>query len=90
MPTRRKLCKNMVGNGKKCWLPAFSAFPTMFSANAFNLDKSKFLLSVKLLMVLFSIDQEWHSTQGSNQAIEEKLLAGGHSHWAWSAHILIL
>ena len=48
------------GKRRKCWLPAFSPFPTMFSflsktelisiefvllsANAFNLDKSKILL----------------------------------------------
>ena len=23
--------KNIVGKGEKCWLPAFSPFPTMFS-----------------------------------------------------------
>ena len=27
--------ENIVGKGKKCWLPAFSPFPTMFSKGFF-------------------------------------------------------
>ena len=28
--------KNIVGKGAKCWLPAFSPFPTMFSKTSFQ------------------------------------------------------
>ena len=29
------MIKNIVGKGEKCWLPAFSPFPTMFSKGFF-------------------------------------------------------
>ena len=28
--------ENIVGKGAKCWLPAFSPFPTMFSKTSFQ------------------------------------------------------
>ena len=37
--------ENIVGKRRKCWLPAFSPFPTMFSKIfSFNVDKTRDLI----------------------------------------------
>ena len=44
--------ENIVGKGEKCWLPAFSPFPTMFSKAFFSrVVKSRDYIYMVLLQI---------------------------------------